>query len=200
MSKVQLAGNASGTGIFQIASPNSNTDRTLTLPDNTGTIVSTGSTGAVSQAMLATNVAGNGPAFSAYMSGISQSFTTSVQTKVQCNTEEFDTASCYDSSTNYRFTPNVAGYYQFNGCFIGPGSATGIVAIAIYKNGTLNKWGGYILNGVSSNQPTVSALIYANGTTDYFELYALQSSGTTYNTGSGAHTDIYFQAFLARTA
>jgi hypothetical protein len=38
MSKVQLAGNASGTGIFQIASPNSNTDRTLTLPDASGTV------------------------------------------------------------------------------------------------------------------------------------------------------------------
>lgn len=41
MSKVSLAGNASGTGIFTIASPNSNTDRTLTLPDNTGTLLST---------------------------------------------------------------------------------------------------------------------------------------------------------------
>jgi len=38
MSKVSLAGNASGTGIFTIASPNSNTDRTLTLPDATGTL------------------------------------------------------------------------------------------------------------------------------------------------------------------
>jgi len=44
MSKVQLAGNASGTGIFTIASPNSNTDRTLTLPDNTGTILTNAST------------------------------------------------------------------------------------------------------------------------------------------------------------
>jgi hypothetical protein len=41
MSKVQLQGNASGTGVFTIASPNSNTDRTLTLPDNTGTILTT---------------------------------------------------------------------------------------------------------------------------------------------------------------
>jgi len=38
MSKVQLQGNASGTGIFTIASPNSNTDRTLTLPDSSGTV------------------------------------------------------------------------------------------------------------------------------------------------------------------
>lgn len=43
MSKVQLQGNALGTGTFTIASPNSNTDRTLTLPDNTGTLLSTGS-------------------------------------------------------------------------------------------------------------------------------------------------------------
>lgn len=38
MSKVQLAGNASGTGIFTIASPNSNTDRTINLPDAAGTL------------------------------------------------------------------------------------------------------------------------------------------------------------------
>jgi hypothetical protein len=38
MSKVALSGNASGTGTFTIASPNSNTDRTLTLPDADGTV------------------------------------------------------------------------------------------------------------------------------------------------------------------
>jgi hypothetical protein len=46
MSKVALSGNASGTGTFTIASPNGNTDRTLTLPDQTGTLL-TGS-GAIS--------------------------------------------------------------------------------------------------------------------------------------------------------
>jgi hypothetical protein len=39
MSKISLAPDASGTGIFTIASPNSNTNHTLTLPDDTGTIV-----------------------------------------------------------------------------------------------------------------------------------------------------------------
>ncbi len=39
MSKISLSPNASGTGTFTIASPNSSTDRTLTLPDNTGTIL-----------------------------------------------------------------------------------------------------------------------------------------------------------------
>jgi hypothetical protein len=39
MSNIALTPNASGTGTFTIASPNSNTDRTLTLPDATGTVV-----------------------------------------------------------------------------------------------------------------------------------------------------------------
>jgi hypothetical protein len=43
LSKIALSGNASGTGTFTLAAPNSNSDRTLTLPDNTGTIVTTGS-------------------------------------------------------------------------------------------------------------------------------------------------------------
>jgi hypothetical protein len=47
MSKVAISGNASGTGVFTIASPNSNTDRTLTLPDNSGTVVVTGTTPAL---------------------------------------------------------------------------------------------------------------------------------------------------------
>jgi len=41
MSKVTIQGDASGTGIFTIASPNSNTDRTLVLPDEAGTVLTT---------------------------------------------------------------------------------------------------------------------------------------------------------------
>ncbi len=39
MSLVKISGNASGTGTFEIAAPNSNTNRTLTLPDASGTVV-----------------------------------------------------------------------------------------------------------------------------------------------------------------
>ena len=41
MSKVVIQGHASGTGDFTIAAPNSNTDRTLTLPDEAGTVLTT---------------------------------------------------------------------------------------------------------------------------------------------------------------
>jgi hypothetical protein len=48
MSSVSIQGNASGTGIFTIASPNSSTNRTLTLPDATGTIITTAGGAAIS--------------------------------------------------------------------------------------------------------------------------------------------------------
>ena len=44
MSKVVIQGNASGTGDFTIAAPNSNTDRTLTLPDQAGEVLVTDGT------------------------------------------------------------------------------------------------------------------------------------------------------------
>ena len=42
MSKIALEGNASGTGTFTIASPNSNSNYTLNLPTSSGTVVVTG--------------------------------------------------------------------------------------------------------------------------------------------------------------
>ena len=41
MSKVVIAGDASGTGTFTISAPNGNTDRTVVLPDEAGTIITT---------------------------------------------------------------------------------------------------------------------------------------------------------------
>ena len=54
MSKVVIQGHASGTGDFTIAAPNSNTDRTLTLPDEAGTVLTT--SGVPSSAMPAGSV------------------------------------------------------------------------------------------------------------------------------------------------
>jgi hypothetical protein len=41
MSRIALNGNALGTGTVTLAAPNTNSDRTVTLPDNTGTIALT---------------------------------------------------------------------------------------------------------------------------------------------------------------
>ena len=54
MSKVTIAGDANGTGVFTIAAPNGNTNRTLTLPDEAGTVLTTA--GVPSSAMPAGSV------------------------------------------------------------------------------------------------------------------------------------------------
>ena len=59
MSKIALSGNASGTGTLTIASPNTNSDRTLTLPDSTGTIATAEST------LTQFSASGSAPVFAA---------------------------------------------------------------------------------------------------------------------------------------
>jgi hypothetical protein len=54
MSQVKVSGNASGTGILTIAAPNTNTDYTLTLPAETGTVVTTGTTTGISASAIST--------------------------------------------------------------------------------------------------------------------------------------------------
>ena len=41
MAKVKITGHASGTGILTVTAPNTSTDRTITLPDETGTLATT---------------------------------------------------------------------------------------------------------------------------------------------------------------
>ena len=52
MSQVKISGNASGTGVLTIAAPNTNTDRTINIPDTAGDIVTTGDSGTISASML----------------------------------------------------------------------------------------------------------------------------------------------------
>lgn len=151
--------------------------------------------GVIQQADLASGVAGTGPAFSAYQSS-TQTVSNNTLTKIQLQTEEFDTNSNFDSTTNYRFTPAVAGYYQINGAVFYT-SATNSVIASVYKNGSEFKRGVYF--GTSGQSAVVSVLVYLNGSTDYVELYGYQSSGGNLNVQTGA-TATYFQASMVRAA
>jgi len=65
MAKVKIQGHASGTGVLTITAPNTSTDRTVTLPDSTGTLLDTTS------GLDATKLSGNLPAISgASLTGI----------------------------------------------------------------------------------------------------------------------------------
>jgi hypothetical protein len=137
---------------------------------------------------------GVAPAFSAYQSS-AQTLASATYTKIQFQSEDFDTANCFDSTTNYRFTPTVAGYYQSNFCFYCINGATEML-ILLYKNGSIWKVG---MDVVSTGQRTVvgSALVYLNGSTDYIEVYGYMGNGATLGVSTG---QTYFQACLVRGA
>jgi len=142
----------------------------------------------------------NAPAFYAHM-GSTQSVSNNSFAKLQVNTETYDTASAYDSATNFRFTPQVAGYYQVNARLTFPTAASGAAILSIYKNGGEHIRGGQAaLNSAQFTGLTVSVLVYMNGSTDYIELFGFQNSGGSLTvSNAGAVTD-YFQACLVRPA
>ncbi len=120
-----------------------------------------------------------GPAVSAYRGTSNQSITSATYTKVQLNTKLFDVGSTFDATTNYRFTPNVEGYYQmlFSVNTIAASGATYMLS-ALYKNGVAACYGNYAPTVGQEGISTGAKLVYMNGTTDYLELFGL-SNGTT---------------------
>lgn len=139
--------------------------------------------GNVTQAKLAANVVGNGVAFRAYQSS-SQSFGTNSPTKINLQTEDFDTNSNFSSS---RFTATVAGYYSISGAVEMSSFADRIIAI-IYKNGSAYSRGSQ--SGAGGYVSQVSDIVYLNGSTDYIELYGLHfesASRTTVPASASTH-------------
>ena len=159
----------------------------LTVPNTTGTVM----------------VSGNMPAFSVYRSS-SQSVSTSTWTKVQFNAEDFDTANAFDSTTNYRFQPLVAGYYQLNGNIYMSGSALGSAYYAqFYKNGaTFGKYShiSFSTTTLGDAVMSISAVVYLNGSTDYIEMYGYNNVATSpvFLGGTGGPT--LFTGCLVRSA
>jgi hypothetical protein len=187
MSSIAVTASASGTGTVSLVAPVTNSDRTITLPDATGTMLSTATAG----------VPVNGPAFSAYNSN--QAIANNTFTKLACSFEVFDTNSNYDNATNYRFTPTVAGYYQING-HVALAAALGIVAVSIYKNGGNFYSGSSAALNTGFTQANVSGVVYLNGSTDYVELYTFQNSGGSINTITASGPYNYFNGALVRSA
>jgi hypothetical protein len=166
---------SSGGGQITIQEPTTASNFTQNLPAATGTVM----------------VSGNMPAFSAYQSS-AQSISGSTNTKIQFQTEVFDTNNNFDPTTNYRFTPTVAGYYQVTAGF-SVGGAAQVQSCKIYKNGSTAIDG----NDASASQSAVTGLLYLNGSTDYIEAYAFSVNAKTID-NLAART--YFQASMVRAA
>ena len=157
---------------------------------NTNTRLAIGSAGQVLTVSAgvpswATPSGSSGPAFRANRTS-NYSISQNTWTKVNYNEEDFDTAGNYDPTTNFRFTPTTAGYYQFNyeGQIVGTEGQ--LMTIALYKNGASYHSGSAVdISGQGYGQVSSSDLVYMNGSSDYVEVY-LYTSASGANIGGNA--------------
>lgn len=136
------------------------------------------------------------PAFSAYQSTL-QSLVTGADRKVQFQTEDFDSANCFDNVTNYRFTPNVSGWYQIQGAVSGAFGSNTNVSVIIYKNGIPEAYSTIDSSAGTTTGLNVQKLVFLNGTTDYVELFCNPGNTTQNSTIGRAFT--WFQGYFVRS-
>lgn len=170
----------------------STTDARLGVGSN-GQVLTADSTAATGLAW-ATASGASGPTFMVKLNANQTGISSGVFTKVNFNTELWDTDNCFDNTTNYRFTPTKAGYYQLNVTVAGRVAAADI---NIYKNGSNYAWlqategDGYAGGG--------SMIVYFNGTTDYVEVYGRQTGSSLQYYGEAATLITFFSGVWIRS-
>jgi hypothetical protein len=121
----------------------------------------------------------NTPAFFAYKT-TSQTISDNTLTKIQFDSELFDSDSAYDNATNYRFTPTAGKYFIFGSVTLYSGSDVGRQIVTIKKNGSnivyqQLAFTSFYLNQNDGQSLTLSTIDTANGT-DYYEIFASQNN------------------------
>jgi len=193
MSQIKLSPNASGTGVFTIDAPNSNTNRTFSLPDETGTVLTTESTTMPKVPVVQLEGA---------------STTSVINNWVRLNWNEnsgnhVDTASIFNS-TNERIVPTLAGYYFFHLQF--RLNNMDWIKAGIVKNQTIPTASNYVsfaenwTSDVGEDDEnvlniTTSGVAYMNGTTDYVEFWGMDS-----DVGGLTFADMYASCFMVSGA
>jgi hypothetical protein len=175
--KVDTILKRTGTGTITVGQSGD----TIAMPSATLTTalpVASGGTGGTSFSAAGLS---NTPSFMVKLSG-NQSQSSS-NTKLQLNTELWDTDGKYDTS-NYRFTPTVAGKYVFMyGTNMGAMNDGDSLFLRPYKNGSEIKFGNlrYQTGSAGSGLYVTGSTMVESDTDDYFELYGSSSSGNHFD-------------------
>ena len=143
----------------------------------------------------------NVPAFEVWLSA-NQDISDNTATKVQFDEEVFDTNNCYDNSTNYRFTPTVAGkYHVYSRVQMDSNAASNFQQgfLKIYKNGS--QYSSVQMN-MNANQPenimlNTFSTVDMNGSSDYLEMFGTidDTSGTPKFRGTSGLSWTIFGAY-----
>ncbi len=152
---------------------------TITTSSGSGTITlgQSGETITIPTGATATGFPDNTPAFLVRLTG-NQSISNTTDTILAFNREELDTDNAYDS-TNYRFVPQVQGYYKIGVRITSQGIGNG-QSLNIVKNGSTTVT-EYQVNAAASttNSQINEALVFMNGSSDYVDARTYQSSGSS---------------------
>jgi len=111
-----------------------------------------------------------------------QTISDATWTKIEFNSEIVDSAGAFDSSTNYRYTPQTSGWY-FVSLNLGIGNTADNsidkVIVQIYKNGSgitgatgTRDWDADAAGLNYNDQINTSFMVQCNGSSDYIEGFA----------------------------
>jgi hypothetical protein len=139
MTKIAVSGPASGTGTFTLTTPVSSSDRTLTFPDSTGTVLNDQSN-IEAQVKTATNASGSAPIYSC---------------RAWCNFNGTGTVAIRASGNVSSITDNGAGDFTVNFTTAMPDANY----CAVFGS---NNIAGLPTTFISGAAPTASALRFAH--------------------------------------
>ena len=110
----------------------------------------------------------------------------------------FDTNNFYNTS-NYRFTPTIAGYYQLTAQLeFSLNSGNNMFGVMIFKNGSealrVRRWNDGSNSNVNIN---VTGIVAFNGSSDYAQALGWQNSGGNLTVAQGAGRT-FFEAHYIR--
>ena len=123
----------------------------------------------------------NTPNFYAIM-GSAQTVSSGTHTKVEFNSEIFDTANEFDPSTNYRWSPQTTGKYVVS-AYLRLQASTDEVWVQLRKNGST-----YLT--MADTRPNAEWLtggvriLNHTSASDYYEVWVYQGSGGNLTSGS----------------
>lgn len=133
--------------------------------------------------------------FSAYLPTNFGFLTVGGWTLVRLYTEIIDSANTFDPTTNGRFQPNVAGWYQINANVTVGGDVKQTTLASLWKNGAVHRrigGTGINTNNLVTNTFSGSFPVYLNGTTDYVDLrvYTDQPNANALGDANGEYTSL----------
>lgn len=203
--KIVMEGTTDDAYEITIDPGNPTADRTITLPDKGGTVITSeggsmtgslalagGSTAPTPAANDNTTAIATTAMVQAAIDNFFSSKTrvrvnrstgnvtipTSVATKVPYNNKVADAKNAFDATTNYRFKPTEPGQYFISAGIQMQLDTTGQSLLYGYKNGT-RIYDGTSAGFTTNTQGTsakFSEIVEFDGVNDYFEMYAYQNS------------------------